>query len=244
VFSEPPAGANLEVWTVWLDASEAANRTFRSLLSSEEVLRADRFATEALTASYQTSHGVLRVLLAQYLKRDPHEIEFTVGRAGKPALKIELGMHFNMSHSGTLAAYAFTSAGPVGVDIEQIRSVSDLEGIAKHHFCPAETTELLSIADQEQRRDAFFRCWTRKESYIKALGDGLSMPLDQFQVTLLPDIPARLVHIQNSVRAASAWTLRHLEPTSGYLGAVAYQVGEHHFKMHPPLHAQEILGLL
>jgi 4'-phosphopantetheinyl transferase len=207
-------------------------------------MRAGRFATEALAASYQASHGVLRVLLSRYLQRDPREIEFTLGQAGKPELKSDFGMHFNMSHSGSLAAYAFTSVGPVGVDIEQIRNVSDLEGIAKHHFCRAETAELLSIADEKQRCEAFFRCWTRKESYIKALGEGLSMPLDQFQVTLLPDVHARLVHIQNSVHDAAAWTLHHIEPTAGYVGAVAYLLGAHYFKMYPPHHAQDILDIL
>jgi 4'-phosphopantetheinyl transferase len=197
-----------------------------------------------LSASYQTSHGALRVLLSRYLNRDPREFQFTFGRAGKPSLKSDVGMHFNMSHSGNLAAYAFTHAGPVGVDIEEVRGISDLEGIARQHFCHAETTELLSVADEKQRRDAFFRCWTRKESYVKAVGEGLSVPLDQFQVTLLPGVPARLVHIENSERAALSWTLHHLEPAPGYVGAVAYHNGAHNFKMHSPLHAQDVLDIL
>jgi 4'-phosphopantetheinyl transferase len=234
----------VEAWAVWLDASETANRKFRSLLSPEEVLRAVRFATEALTASYQTSHGVLRVLLSRYLKRDPRELEFILGPTGKPTLKSNFEMHFNMSHSGGLAAYAFAPVCPVGVDIEEVRTISEFEAIAKHHFCGAETTELLSIADEKQRRDAFFRCWTRKESYIKAIGQGMSVPLDQFQVTLLPGVPARVVHIGNSLHAASAWTLHHIEPAPRYVGAVACREGAHYFKMHPPLHAQDILDML
>ena len=235
--------ANVEIWAVWLDASEAASLTFRSLLSPEEVLRADRFATEALRTSYQISHGVLRVLLSRYLKCHPRSFEFTVAHAGKPSLTREFEMQFNMSHSGSMAAYAFAPAGSLGIDIEQVRSLSDLEGIAQKHFCLAETEELLSITDESQRRDAFFRCWTRKESYIKAVGEGLSLPLDQFQVTLLPGVPTRVVHIGNSERAASAWALQHIEPAPGYVGAVAYPFRTHPCMIHPVCQAQDILDI-
>jgi 4'-phosphopantetheinyl transferase len=229
---------------VWLGASAAANRKFLSLLSPEEVQRSRRFSTEALTTSYVTSHGVLRTLLSRYLKLDAHKLEFAFGPAGKPALMGDFKLRFNMSHSGGLAVYAFASSLSVGIDIEEIRKVSDAENIAKHHFCSEETNELLSITDEKQRTEAFFRCWTRKESYIKAVGDGLSSALNRFQVTLLPGVPPSLIHIENSKLAASGWTLRHIEPAAGYVGAVAYQSRDHRFEMHPLVHAQEILNLL
>ena len=234
---------NVEVWSVWLDASETANRKFRSFLSPEEAQRSVRFSTEALTASFVTSHGVLRALLSRYLHYDAREFEFAPGSAGKPALVGDFKLQFNMSHSGDLAVYAFAPSLPVGVDIEGIRKVADAETIAKHHFCSEETSELLSITDEKQRCEAFFRCWTRKESYIKAVGDGLSLALDRFQVTLLPGVPPSLVHIENSERAASCWTLHHIEPAAGYVGAVSFRSRDHGFKMHPLIHAQDILDL-
>lgn len=241
---DPPENGNVETWSVWLDASETANRKFRSLLSQEETQRAARFSTEALIASYVTSHGVLRALLSRYLNCDAREFEFALGSAGKPALKGDFNLQFNMSHSGGLAMYAFARSLSVGVDVEEIRDVSDADNIAKHHFCSAETDELFSITDEKLRCEAFFRCWTRKESYIKAVGDGLSLALDRFQVTLLPGVPPSFIHIENSERAASGWTLQHIEPAPGYVGAVAYESRDRDFKTHPLVHAEDVLDLL
>jgi 4'-phosphopantetheinyl transferase len=240
----PQGEPGVDVWAVRLAAPAAVSRAFRSLLSPEEMSRADRFAQAHLKASYEVSHGVLRVLLSPYLKRSPRDLEFTFGRAGKPALRPDSRLRFNMSHSGGLAAYAFTLDCEIGIDIEEVRHMPDLEPIAQHYFCPAEAAQLLSIPGEEQRRGAFFRCWTRKESYIKAIGDGLSVPLDQFQVTFSLDSPARLLHVGHDAGAASAWTLKHLDPAPGYAGALAYRAPSRQVEMHPPRQAQEILDLL
>ena len=103
-------------------------------------------------------------------------------------------MRFNISHSGGLAVFAFTLDCEVGVDVEEIRELKDLAEIAARFFCAEETAELMSLP-ADQRTAAFFRCWTRKEAYIKAIGDGLSAPLDGFAVTLGRDEPARLIHL-------------------------------------------------
>ena len=240
----PQGEPGVDVWAVRLAAPAAVSRAFRSLLSPEEMSRADRFAQAHLKASYEVSHGVLRVLLSPYLKRSPRDLEFTFGRAGKPALRGDSRLRFNMSHSGSLAAYAFTLDCEIGIDIEEVRNMPDLEPIAQHYFCPTEAGQLLSIPDEERRQEAFFRCWTRKESYIKAIGDGLSVPLDQFQVTFSPDSAARLVHIGHDAGAASAWTLQHLDPAPGYVGALAYRAPARQVELHPPRQAQEILDLL
>jgi 4'-phosphopantetheinyl transferase len=231
------------VWAVWLGAPAAAASALRALLSTEETRRADRFAYAHLRASFEVSHGVLRLLLAQYLKRSPRGLEFTLGPAGKPALRGDSPLRFNMSHSGGLAVYAFTSGCEIGIDVEEVRHMPDIEQIAQRYFCREEASQLLSIAAEGPRQEAFFRCWTRKESYIKAIGYGLSAPLDQFQVTLSPDSPARLVHIGHDAAAASAWTLQHLEPAPGYAGAVAYRAPARQVELHSPCHAQEMLNL-
>jgi 4'-phosphopantetheinyl transferase len=242
---DSPQGApGVDVWAIRLDAPVAAIRAFRSLISPEEMSRADRFAQAHLKASYEVSHGVLRVLLSPYLKRGPRDVEFTFGRAGKPALRGDSRLRFNMSHSGSLAAYAFTLDCEIGIDIEEVCIMPDLEPIAQRYFCGAEAGQLLSIPDEKLRREAFFRCWTRKESYIKAIGAGLSVPLDGFQVTFSPDSAARIVHIGHDAGAASAWTLQHLEPAPGYVGALAYRAPARQVELHPLQQAQEILDLL
>ena len=236
--------SGVDVWAVRLAAPAAVSRAFRSLLSPQEMSRADRSHQAHLKASYEVSHGVLRVLFSQYLKRGPREVEFTLGRAGKPALRGDSRLRFNMSHSGGLAAYAFTLDCEIGIDIEEVRTMPDLEPVAQHYFCGAEAAELLAIPDERRRQEAFYRCWTRKESYIKAIGDGLSVPLDRFQVTFSPDSAARLVHIGHDAGAASAWTLEHLEPAPGYVGALAYRAPARPVELNPPRQAQEILDLL
>jgi 4'-phosphopantetheinyl transferase len=215
---------------------------FRELISADEVLRADRFAFDHLRRAHEVSHGVLRVLLAQYLQCGPRELEFTFGRNGKPALRGGGRLRFNMSHSGELAVYAFTFDCEIGVDIEQVltRLVSNRSPNA---FSAREASELLSIPGGKAGRK-LFRCWTRKESYIKATGDGLSAALDQFQVTLLPEAPARFVHIGHDASAAAKWTLEHLEPASEYLGALAYHGDARTIAAHSPRQAQEILELI
>jgi 4'-phosphopantetheinyl transferase len=113
--------------------------------------------------------------------------------------------------------------------------------VAADYFCPEETAELMSIGDAESRIEAFYRCWTRKEAYVKALGDGLRAPLNQFQVTLTADEPARFVRIGSDPMAASQWTLEHLEPAPGYVAALAYRGHARKIVFRPPLEAQELL---
>jgi 4'-phosphopantetheinyl transferase len=146
-----------------------------------------------------------------------------------------------MSHSGGLAIYALTADCEVGIDVEEVRDMSDIEEIASHNFSAAEAAQFLSISGMEAKKEAFFRCWTRKEAYIKAVGDGLYLPLDKFQVTLLPDVPARFVQIGNDPRAAAEWTLQHLDPAPRYVGAIAYQADPRVIVFHQPLDSRELL---
>jgi 4'-phosphopantetheinyl transferase len=244
IIEYPKIAQSVDVWTLRLDASASVSRAFRDLLSSDEILRADRFAFERLRSSFAVSHGALRVLLAQYMKCSPRELKFTSGPKGKPALRGNSQLQFNMAHSGGLAVYAFLLGSEIGVDIEEVRGFGDFEQIAARYFCRAEASQLLSIVGRKQREEAFYRCWTRKESYLKAVGEGLSVPLDQFQVTLLPDSPVRFIHIGNQTSEASSWTLQHLEPAPGYTGALAYRGAARTVVLHPPQHAQDFLDLL
>jgi 4'-phosphopantetheinyl transferase len=234
----------IDVWAVRLHASAAAQSAYRSFLTPAESARAARFNTDRLRHLYELSQGNLRLLLAHRLACPLHEIQLTSGHNGKPALAGDSNLRFNKSDAGDLALYAFTTDCDLGVDLEQITELPDLEQVAHQHFSPEETHELLALADPGQRRDAFYRCWTRKEAYVKAVGGGLSIPLDQFQVAFIPGADARFIRIGNDPAAASAWQLHALEPAPGYVGALAYEAATRPVRLHPPIDCNALLNAL
>jgi 4'-phosphopantetheinyl transferase len=192
------------------------------LLAQDETDRALRFRFRQLYEKFVISHGVLRCLLARYLNCNPADIEFTHGCNGKPFLKLDSALQFNMTHSGQLAVIAFGPGCEIGIDAEQIRPIPDMQQIADRFFCPEEASELLSLPETD-REHAFYRCWTRKEAYLKAMGDGLAAALGNFRVTVQPNLPARLVHIQNETSAAGAWTVQDIDVSAGYAAALVYR---------------------
>ena len=233
----------IEIWGIWLTASDAALAHYRSTLSVDERHRAQRFSFAKLRRSYTLSRGGLRILLAHYLRCPPSAIELVCGAKGKPELRDSARIRFNVSHSGQIALYAFTLGCELGVDVEQVRELDDLASIAVRFFSTGEVSELLSL-ESEDRGLAFFRCWTRKEAYVKAIGHGLAVPLNRFRVTLLPGAPARFVQIASDVEIASDWTLNHLEPAPGYVGALAYQDSQRPTTIHPIVRADELPNVL
>jgi 4'-phosphopantetheinyl transferase len=194
---------------------------WRSVLSSDEIDRAARFRLEHARRLYIATRLALRFLLARYLGEAPHAIRFRYGSKGKPELAAPAGIHFNVSHSGGLALLAFSWDGEIGVDVEQIHPLEDMLDIAARFFSAEEAADLMSLPASE-RVDAFFRCWTRKEAYVKAVGDGLFMPLDSFRVTLRRGEPAEFIHFRNNTAAARRWTLMNLDLGTGYIAALAY----------------------
>ena len=233
----------VQIWAIWLTASDAAVAYYHSILSLDERHRAERFRFGNLRRSYILSRGGLRILLAHYLGCAPTGIEFIAGPKGKPALRDPSSIRFNISHSGEMALYALTVGCELGVDVEQLRTLDDLESIAMRFFSPGEASELLSL-NPEDRGTAFFRCWTRKEAYVKAIGDGLTIPLDCFQVTLLPGVPARFIQLAGDQGIAREWTLDHLDPEPGYVGALAYRDSRRPTTIHPTVPADQFPDLL
>ncbi len=219
----PPGflAGQVHIWTMPTQAAEPVVAGLERVLSRDELERASRFRFPHLAGAYVITHGVLRLLLARYLDRDPAAISFEYGVQGKPAVSENPQLDFNLTHSEGMAAVAVTVGCALGLDLEHLRPISDIEEIAGRYFCPEEAAELLSLAPG-QREQAFFRCWTRKEAYIKAVGDGLSCPLDSFQVTIQADMPARLVHIAGDRAAAARWTLHDLSLAPDYIAALAY----------------------
>ena len=222
VFSFELSESTVHIWRFPTKASRHVVATFERVLVPEERDRAFRFGFHHLYASFVIAHGVLRHLLGRYLNCDPAKVSLVYGLKGKPAVESSSSLQFNMTHSGDLALIALFLRREIGVDVEQIRPIPDVQQIANRFFCPAEACEVMSFPQTERER-AFFLCWTRKEAYIKATGDGLSAPLGSFRVTVHPDIPARLVHVQHNEIEARSWTLHDLQVAVGYAAALAYR---------------------
>lgn len=167
----------------------------------------------------------LRVILGRYLKADPSEIQFSYSSYGKPQLS---GAHsdsvlkFNLAHSHDLAVYALALKRELGVDVEHMRPEVAGDEIAQRFFADAEVDQLRAVS-AERRMEAFFNCWTRKEAYIKALGEGLTFPLGDFVVSMVPGEPACLLNVRDAPHEATRWSLQELNVAEGYVAAVAVE---------------------
>lgn len=212
----------IDLWSVVLDAPSETVRRLFDTLSVDEQARTRHFDTATLRTRYTIARAALRAFIGAYLDGDPASVRFDYASGGKPLVKGG-SLDFNLSHSGNLAIYAFTRGCEIGIDLEERRAVPDLLHIARRYFAPKEYAELAAL-DPSLRTDAFFRCWTRKEAYLKAIGEGIVAPLDQFEVTLLPDDPPALRHIGEDRAAAARWHVHHLVPAPGYVGALAAAV--------------------
>jgi 4'-phosphopantetheinyl transferase len=196
----------------------------RGLLSADERERADRFYFERDRRRYVVGRALLRKLLARYTAVGADELAFDYGQFGKPSLGA--GPSFNLSHSGEVALYAFAAAGELGVDVEVDDADFAKDRIAERFFSPAEVRVLRSLPPAAQPR-AFLCCWTRKEAFIKARGDGLSLALDSFDVTLAPDAPAALLRTAWSRHEPGEWQIEDLsDPGGGYVAALAIRANE------------------
>jgi 4'-phosphopantetheinyl transferase len=218
-------GDEVHVWRATLDQTPSQIQNFRRSLAADEQARAERFYFERDREHFIVARGVLRAILSGYLKRAPEGLSFCYSSHGKPALAGESGgdaIRFNVSHSHGIALYAVTRGREVGVDLEHIRSNLAVMEIAERFFSRREVAMLLALPTEEQR-EAFFRCWTRKEACLKARGEGLSLPLDQIDVSLAPGEPASILGTQPDASEASRWSLHELAPAPGYAAALAVE---------------------
>jgi len=215
----------VDIVGVRLDAPAGIIAALWQLLSRDEQERAEKFRFSEHRQHYIVARGNLRRLLAERLRIAPRAVEFVENNYGKPKLAPVHGsadLDFNLSHSGALALYAFTSGRAVGVDVELIREIPDIDDLAERFFSPTEIASLKAFP-VAQRSSAFLACWTRKEAFIKALGQGLSCPLDAFDVTIDPDAPARITRIKASIERVANWTMQAFAPSPCYIAAVAYR---------------------
>ena len=217
-------GSDVHVWRVRLRQVRPLFRTLLNILSPPEQLRAGKYHFQSDCEQFVLARGMLRVILSRYLNIEPGQILFSHNQYGKPAVSPDdtTSLRFNASRSNWYALLAVAHGREVGVDIEWVRhDLASLE-VADHFFSPAEVTALRALPTHE-RINAFFDCWTRKESYIKALGRGLSQPLHTFTVSLTPGEPAALLSVDEELGEASRWSLIELFPGAGYRASLAVE---------------------
>jgi medium-chain acyl-[acyl-carrier-protein] hydrolase len=209
----------VHVWRVPLEQPTNCLAALRQTLSTDELQRSERFYFEKDRKHFLAGRGILRMLLARYLDRDPAQLAFSYNPQGKPALAGPSELAFNLAHSHGLALVAVTRRREVGVDLELIRPEFAGEQVAERFFSPVEVAAL-STLEASRRQEAFFACWTRKEAYLKATGKGLSLALDSFDVSVVPG-EAALLGTRHDPAAVRRWSMRDLDPGPGYAGAVA-----------------------
>ncbi|ABX05767.1 MAG TPA: hypothetical protein DEF47_05840 [Herpetosiphon sp.] len=205
----------IDIWLLDLTRLRPQRSRFWAVLNVEEQARALRFHFEHDQVRYTICRGAMRLILAEYLGRDPSSLEFSQNNYGKPLLA-DVDLSFNLSHAGNYGMLGLSQLATIGVDIEEQRQLDDLAGIAQHYFAPSERQAVLNADDQTA---AFFRCWTRKEAYIKAHGMGLSLPLSSFAVSIEPEIAQALEW--NRENTVAQWHVQPLSAPAGYAAALA-----------------------
>lgn len=208
---------DVHIWRIDLERPEPELQALEATLSSDEIARARRFYFQQHQQRFIAGRGILRAILGRYLGVEPQAVQFEYEPRGKPVLAdtyIHSGLSFNLSHSQDLAVCALSINRNTGVDIEYIRSVSDIEALAKRFFSPREYAVVRSLPPEQQQK-VFFRYWTCKEAYLKATGVGL-VQLEQVEISLTPEVPAKLTTDEQ-------WSLIELLPADNYVGAVAVE---------------------
>jgi 4'-phosphopantetheinyl transferase len=216
----------VHIWKSSLDLSPEALEQAIAVLAEDEIERARRYKFARDRRRFVAARAFLRRTLAGYVSATPRELIFAYGRSGKPELPpVSNGetVAFNLSHAGDLALLAVTRDRRVGVDVEYIDELPDLHAVASRFFSARENAALNEFP-ANSRVVGFYRCWTRKEAFLKALGDGLAHPLDAFDVSLDMAAP-RLLRVRDDPDAGTHWQLYHLDPEQGYLGAMALEGG-------------------
>lgn len=212
----------VHVWLARTDGPPDEHERWWSILAVDELERAVRFRREHDRDRFVAAHGLLRTILARYAQQQPDALIFQRGAYGKPALAGGTGLQFSLSHAGDIVAVAVARSRAVGIDVERIRRDLPYRQMAARFFAPDEIAMLQRLPADVQIA-AFFACWTRKEAYVKATGEGMARPLSRFSVSLAPDAPAALLADHDRPGAAERWTLCALDPGAGYAGALAVE---------------------
>lgn len=208
---------NVEIKYTYISKNLSKYDFYRSLLSSEEKERADRFYFQKDRDCYTVARGLLKLFLAEYLQIKPENIKFTYNQYGKPFVE---GIHFNISHSKDIIVFAFSKDLQLGIDIEYMKDNVKYKQLINRFFSSLEIKDFLSL-DESFHQEAFFNGWSRKEAYIKAVGKGLNIPLDSFDVSLQPNQPAKLIAINNQLN--NKWSILDINIDKQYKSALAIE---------------------
>ncbi len=222
--ASPLADHQVHIWVLRLDENQPT-QSLGDSLSPDELTRASRFRFDKHRDQYVLTRGTLRSLLAGYLGIPAKEISFEYSKYDKPSLAQAQNLDFNLSHTEGMAIFGFTRGHRIGVDIERFRADFRADEIAERFFSLAEREALRKIPEA-LRHESFFRIWTRKEAYIKALGEGLSHPLHQFDVSL--DSRAALLATRPDASEAQCWQLENLEIAPEFAAAAAVEIENLH----------------
>jgi 4'-phosphopantetheinyl transferase len=216
------AAIDIDLWRAELDLDPTQLSAFISTLSPDEADRSRRFHRDSDRDRFVAGRGWLRCILGDYLSLDPSVLRFAYDSNGKPRLAGAANqlLRFNMSHSDGIALYAVCTRCEVGVDVERVSSDVDVEALAQRFFSAAERVELAALS-ADDRRQAFFDCWTRKEAYLKAVGIGLGTPTQDFSVTVRSGSAGELT--VSADRATRRWSLYAIDAGAGYAAAVAVE---------------------
>jgi len=215
----PPCNV-VHAWWRSLREQATAIPACYELLSPEERERASRYRVEGPRNDFILTRGTLRSLLAGYLQRTPQELTFRLTQYGKPFIAGPCDLRFNVSHTDGLALLAFVRQREVGVDVERIRPEPEAQKLAERFFSVPERRALQNLSGDALQR-AFFRCWSRKEAYIKARGEGLSLALDQFDVSIAANESRVLLATRPDPSEASRWVVQDVATGPEYAAAVA-----------------------
>lgn len=221
------ASAEVHVWLASLEPPDDEVRARAATLDAAERDRAVRYHFARDRRRFVAARGILRAVLGAYLDVSPAGIAFAYGPHGKPYFAPSTAhppLQFNVSHSETHALIALARDLELGVDIEYMRPLDDMDAIARTVFSPHERATLAAL-DGPRRHEAFYACWARKEAYIKAIGRGLSFPLESFDVALPPDEPPRLLAVRGNPTEVTRWRYYPLPPVPGYATALAVESG-------------------
>ena len=210
----------MDLWRLHLNPPERYGGHLLQVLNTEEIARADRFHFDRDRKRFIAARAQLRMILGRYLARDAQELTFLYGPRNKPHVAETVG--FNLSHSDDLAVVAVALERNTGVDIESIRTLKERDRIARRFFSARENATLLSFPDSD-RTEAFFRCWTLKEAYVKATGDGLAQPTESFDIAFDRGEQTELLRVGGKPEEASRWKLIEFSPAPNFAGALAVE---------------------
>lgn len=207
------------VWCFSLEISPEQIKYNFNLLNVDEKNRAQRFKFEKHQHAFIAARGQLRILLSQYLQCDPKAIEFEYNQYGKPKIKNNPHLQFNLSHSEGVALCAITLNNAIGVDIEYMKKDVEMDAIAERFFSQCESNELHALQG-EAKIQGFYNAWSRKEAFLKAYGQGLSYSLKNVEVTIIPEQDAKILALHHAQLNAEDWYIQALEPIEGYAAAL------------------------